>query len=182
MTLGHGGMPASPPERGEPWYRMELRFRAEGAEPIRIPITIVPRLALMRWEGEHGDQTWVDAPAETLASFRRLSKGIAPFPAGTLELGDTSPAEAQVDEVVSIADPAEPPSADAQGSGGSAAPWIAVGIAALLAAILLLLRRAGGIGGARAKLSKDAGSKACGSKSRPEDAGMRRFAAGQRVS
>ena len=137
--LASGGLPASAPERPAGWYRLFLSFRMEGPERMRIPITVVPGEELMRWEGEHGDGSWVEAPAETLAALRPLTKGLEPRHSSTLKLGSGSsgPTEARVDEVVVLADDEPAPPQD----GSSAIPWIAAGAVLLLGMTLVLVRR-----------------------------------------
>ena len=160
--LAYGGLPASPPKRPAGWYRMELLFRMEGPERMRIPITVIPGEELMRWEGRHGDGGWIEAPAETLAALRPLIAGLEPRHSSTLKIGERSgdATEARVDEVVSIgADEPAPPQ-----EGSSATPWIAAGAAFLVllaAGFSIARRRATQVGSARAELSKDAGSRAC---------------------
>ncbi len=120
-------------DRRAPWYRMVLLFRAEGTDRVRVPLTIVPAQGLVRWEGDDGDLAWATVPAETLRLQRRLTAGLEPRPAASLESGAANPAEARVDEVVLIDPPTE---GGASPSGGGVSTSVAAAGGGVLVVLL----------------------------------------------
>ena len=135
MALTEGGGPTDPPARGAGWYEVVMTIAVERERHETFPLAIVPSEGLMRGGDPEAGYSWMPVSARAAREYRRVTRGIAPFPASTLE--GTGRVEAQVDEVVL------PPRAEreAQDGGSSPLPWIAGGVALLVLAGLAIRRR-----------------------------------------
>jgi hypothetical protein len=123
-ALAEGGPPTGPP-KASGFYQVDLTGRGDG-ERFTFTVAIVPEAGLMRGGTEAEGYTWMPVSADAVRQFRRMTRGIEPFPAAKLAGLDVRPPEARVDEVV--LPPEEP------GSGGGGAPvwpWIVFGLPAL---------------------------------------------------
>ena len=126
------------PVRGLPWYGNTLTIPAEGGGEgrVSVSVTVVPSAGLMRVNGGDvvPDGVWVTLPSESKEAYAKLTAGLTPRPARTMQgAKDTALPPARVDEVV------EAPSAASDGSN----VWIfALGgvLAALIAGLLLRIR------------------------------------------
>jgi len=123
-----GGAPTTAPERGAPFFRLEVTVRA-GEQRDTWTNLYVPAAQKLRAD----DGTWMNPASTTLNELDRLVRGVAPLPAAGLGLPTAAPA------------PAPAPAAPASGGGPPAVVWalIAAGLLGLLAAWPLVLRRRG---------------------------------------
>ena len=124
-ALAEGGPPTNPPPDATGFYQVDLTGRGDG-ERFTFTVVIVPEAGLMRGGTEADGYTWMPVSTDAVGEFRRMTRGLEPFPAAKLAGLDARPPEARVDEVV--LPPAEP---DSGGGGAPVWPWIVFGIPAL---------------------------------------------------
>jgi hypothetical protein len=131
LALSEGGPPTDPPNHGAGWYSVLMTIQIGDDQFDQFRSAIVPSLGLLR--GSDAGEGYVFMPATDRAAgeYRRVTRGLAPFPAATLK-GVGAP-KARVDEVVLPA--AEPH----QDGGSSPLPWIAGGVV-LLGLVGVLIR------------------------------------------
>jgi hypothetical protein len=135
LAFQEGGPPTNPPSKASAFYRAELRVRGEGDDVFRFSIAVVPDAGLLRGE----DGTWMPVSNQAVAQFRRVTRGLEPFPAARLGGLDSGRVEARVDEVVM------PPEDVSRPAPGNAPvwPWILGGLALLTLSGYLLAAAAG---------------------------------------
>jgi hypothetical protein len=133
MVFTEGGGPTDPPSRGAPWYSVRITIEIDHGRHDHFSMAIVPSLGLLRGSDETSGYAWMPATPGALREYRRITRGLAPFPAGKLK-GVGAP-HARVDEVVLPPHEAEPD------GGSSPLPWIGGGIVLLGLAGLLIRRR-----------------------------------------
>jgi hypothetical protein len=133
MAITEGGPPTDPPKHGAEWYSVLMTIQIGDDEFDHFRSAIVPSLGLLR--GSDPSEGFVFMPATDRAAreYRRVTHGLAPFPADTLK-GVGTP-KVRVDEVVL---PTEQPHED---GGSSPLPWIAGGVALLALGGVLIRRR-----------------------------------------
>jgi MYXO-CTERM domain-containing protein len=129
-----GGAPTDPPSGKTGWYAVRV-IVDEGGEHHAFPMVVVPSAGLLRGGDDAGGYSWVRLTPDATRRYRKLTRGIAPYPAGKLR--GTGPPKVRVDEVV--LGPRQP----ATSGGASPLPWIGGGVALLAAVLFLLLRRRG---------------------------------------
>jgi MYXO-CTERM domain-containing protein len=133
------GGPSTLPPNPAPWYRVETRID-EGDSGFQASSVVVPSASMIRGDDNIGGyMSWVRISPATVRVYRKLTRGIAPFPARKLR--GLEPPPAKVDEVVLPPHPNRQPAAVAKDDGGSPLPWIGGGIALLAAGGLVLVRR-----------------------------------------
>lgn len=118
------------PERGLPWYKGMLTFRAEGGGKLRASVIVVPSAGLLSLPG----WGWWALPSKSRGAYAKLTAGLTPRPARTLP-----GTFARVVDVVEPPSPATP----APASDGSNVWIVALGggvLAALMAGLLLWIR------------------------------------------
>jgi hypothetical protein len=126
-ALPDGGPPAPPPTHPSGWYRATLTISAEGARD-RFAVAVLPVSRYIRGRGELGARyTWMHMSDRTARAYRRIARGLEPFPAATLRGLHQRPIAARVDEVVG-------PPADPRRSSGFPWLWTLLGIGAVAAA------------------------------------------------
>ena len=124
LVLQEGGPPTSAPSKSGAFYRARLAVMGDHDEIFRFSIELVPDLS--RIKGEDG--TWMAvSPGAVSTEFRRMTRGLDPFPAARLGGVAAPPKQAS-----------EPASDDAP-----LWPWLAGGLL-LLAGLAYLLGRKGG--------------------------------------
>jgi hypothetical protein len=134
MALTEGGPPTDPPDRGAPWYSVRTTIEIDRGRRDSFSTAIVPSAGLMRGSDASEGYVWMPATPRAKLVYRRVTRGLAPFPADSLK--GVGPPKVRVDEVVL-------PTEQAHHDGGSSPlPWIAGGVA-LLALVGLLIRRRG---------------------------------------
>jgi MYXO-CTERM domain-containing protein len=133
MALSEGGPPTDPPDRGAPWYSVRMTIEIDHGRRDSFSTAMVPSAGLMRGADASEGYVWMPATARGARVYRRVTRGLAPFPPASLK--GVGPPRVRVDEVVL---PAERPRQD---GGSSPLPWIAGGVALLALAGLLLRRR-----------------------------------------
>jgi len=121
MALIEGGGPTDPPKDAAGWYEVVMTIEGDQGRHDTFPLAIVPSEGLMRGGDAEAGYNWMSVTSAGAREYRRVTRGIAPFSARSLE-GLGRP-QAQVDEVV--LPPAEP---KAEGGGSSPLPWIAGGL------------------------------------------------------
>ena len=127
------GGPSTLPPNPAPWYRVRSKI-AEGDQGAWVSSVVVPSASMIRGDDNSGGyMSWVRISPDTLRIYRKLTQGIAPFPASKLR--GLEPRPAQVDEVVL------PTASDEDGGGGTAWPWVGGGIVLVGGAGLVLVRR-----------------------------------------
>jgi hypothetical protein len=135
-ALVGGGPPTDPPKRDGGWYSLLVTIQTGPDQFDRFTMAIVPSEGLLRAGNATDGYAWMSATAAGEREYRRITRGLTPFAPGALK-GVGAP-EARVDEVV-----LPPKEARPDGGGSSPLPWIAGGVALLLAAAGLLIRRRG---------------------------------------
>ncbi len=123
-ALAEGGPPTGPPAASG-FYQVDLTGRGDG-ELFTFTVVLVPDAGVMRGGTEAEGYTWMPVSATAVREFRRMTRGLEPFPEAKLAGLDVRPPEARVDEVV--LPPAEP---ESSGGGAPVWPWIVLGLAAL---------------------------------------------------
>lgn len=123
MALTEGGPPTDPPTRGAAWYEVIITIAMDREHHDTFPMAIVPSAGLMRGGDSAEGYTWMPVSSAAAREYRRITRGLAPFSAGSLE-GVGAP-KAQVDEVVL------PPEESNPDGGASPLPWIAGGLVLL---------------------------------------------------
>jgi hypothetical protein len=124
MALTEGGPPTTPPSHGAGWYRVTMTIEIDRGRHDTFPLTIVPSAGLMRGGDATEGYTWMPVSAAAAREYRRITRGIEPLAASTLE-GIGAP-KVRVDEVVLPPREAEP-----DGGSSSPLPWIAGGLVML---------------------------------------------------
>jgi hypothetical protein len=137
VALNSGGPPAAPPAEATGYYEVRITIAAEREIRETFPAALLPGAGLIRGGDAEAGYAWMSLPRRSIVLVRRLTSGLAPFPAASLE-GIDAP-KAQVDEVAL-------PRAEAQADpgGGPGWPWVAGGGAVVLLALALLAARVGG--------------------------------------
>jgi len=130
MALTEGGPPTDPPEHGAGWYSVRMTIEIDRGQHDSFSLVVVPSAGLLRGQDGSG-YAWMPATPAGLSEYRRITRGLEPFPARTLR------GVGRVEEVV-----APPKEARPDGDGSSPLPWIAGG-AVLAALAALLIRRHG---------------------------------------
>jgi LPXTG-motif cell wall-anchored protein len=136
-AIMEGGPSTLPPNKA-PWYRVLSKID-EGDQGFWVRSVVVPSASMIRGDDNAGGyMSWVRISPATLRVYRKLTQGIAPFPARKLR--GLEPPPAKVDEVVL---PPHPHSIAAakDDDGTSPLPWVGGGIALLAAGGLVLVRR-----------------------------------------
>jgi hypothetical protein len=136
MDLMDGGPPTDPPKEAAPFFTARLWVKVDDGRTQRFDTAFVPRYGLMRGD----DGTWMDAPVQTEAAFKRSARGLEASPAS-----DLGPLPAPTAEPVPA--PAQDPAPVDDGS--PLLPIAALGLAGVLAtwALLFYLRRRRGTEG-----------------------------------
>jgi hypothetical protein len=126
MALTEGGPPAGPPRSGAPWYTVRTIIEIGPDTRDHFDSAIVPSVGLLRGRDGSG-YAWMPVSAAARSVYRRVTLGLAPFPAASLK---------------GVAVAASPREAD-PGTGGSssALPWIGGGLLLVALAALLISRR-----------------------------------------
>jgi hypothetical protein len=133
MALSEGGPPTDPPDRGAPWYSVRTTIEVGPDQRDSFSSAIVPSAGLVRGADAGEGFVWMPATPRGEQVYRRVTRGLAPFPAATLK-GVGAP-KVRVDEVLL-------PAAEAHEDGGSSPlPWIAGGVVLLGLAGLLIRHR-----------------------------------------
>jgi hypothetical protein len=128
-AMPEGGPPAPPPKHPSGWYRATLTVRAGDArDRFDVQVVLGSRYFGGNYDPAVGQYMWSHMADDTAAAYRRITRGLEPFPASTLRGLHPHPLRAQVAEVV--APPAEPEPA----GGGFPWLWTALGTAAALLA------------------------------------------------
>jgi len=123
MALTEGGPPTDPPDRAAPWYTVRMTIAIGEGQRDHFTSAIVPSTGLTRGSDAVEGYVWMPATPRAKAAYRRVTHGLAPFPADTLKGVGATTAEAHPD------------------GGSSPLPWIAAGVALLALAGLLIRRR-----------------------------------------
>jgi len=131
LALSEGGAPTDPPAGGAGWYQVVMTIEVDRGRHETFPLAIVPSQGLMRGGDAEAGYTWMPASSAAAREYRRVTRGLAPLSASTLE-GVGRP-EARVGPP-----PGEPA---AEGGGSSPLPWIAAGVVLLGIAVALIRRR-----------------------------------------
>ena len=133
MALTEGGPPTDPPDRASGWYSVRMTIEIDHGRRDSFPLVIVPGAGLMRGGDAGQGYAWMPVAPTAVREYRRVTRGLAPFPAGALK--GVGPPRVRVDEVVL-------PRAEAEPDGGSSPlPWIAGGVVLLALAGALIRRR-----------------------------------------
>jgi hypothetical protein len=80
MDLMDGGPPTDPPKEAAPFFTARLWIKVDDGKTQRFDTAFVPRYGLMRGD----DGTWMDAPVQTEAAFKRGARGLEASPASDL--------------------------------------------------------------------------------------------------
>jgi hypothetical protein len=141
QALIGGGPPADPPKRDEGWYSLLVTIQTGPDQFDDFSMAIVPSKGLLR-AGDAGEgYAWMSATPAGAREYRRITRDLTPFAAGTLkDVGAPGTPKARVDEVVR---PPKETQEQADGGGSSPLPWIAGGLVLVLALAGLLIRRRG---------------------------------------
>jgi hypothetical protein len=134
MDLMDGGPPTDPPKEAAPFFTARLWIKVDDGKTQRFDTAFVPRYGLMRGD----DGTWMDAPAQTEAAFKRGARSLEASPAS-----DLGPLPAPTAEP--IAAPAKDP-APVDDGGSSAWPIALLAAGGVVAMTVVLLRRRGAEG------------------------------------
>jgi hypothetical protein len=128
QPLAEGGAMTSAPQHRAPFYTMRITVKDEGASDHHWSQAYLPSAGLIR-AGEEGDYSWLRTTPAGRPVFARVTRGLAPFPAGKLPrvAPETAPDQASV--TIPPA-PAPKPRTAAVDTGGGF-PWA---LAALVAA------------------------------------------------
>ncbi len=127
-AIPEGGPPAPPPKHLSGWYRATLTVRAGDArDRFSVQVVLGSRYFGGGYDPAAGAYTWSHMADNTVAAYRRITRGLEPFPASTLRGLHPRPLDTRVVEVVTP--PAEP------GSGGGF-PWLPAALGAAAAALL----------------------------------------------
>lgn len=141
-ALPEGGPPAPPPKHPSGWYRATLTVRGDGAhDRFSVQVVLGSRYFGGGYDPEAGRYMWSHMADNTVAAYRRITRGLEPFPASRLRGLHQPPLETRVMEVVA-------PPADPEPAGF---PWLWTGLGAAVVALLgaasvtaVRRRRAGG--------------------------------------
>jgi hypothetical protein len=124
IALTEGGPPADPPRSGAGWYTVRTTIEIDHGRRDHFSSAIVPSAGLLRGGDAGQGYAWMPVTAATARAYRRVTNGLAPFPAGTLKGVAPGPAH------------------HANPDGGSSPlPWIGGGLVAIALAGLLIRRR-----------------------------------------
>ena len=135
VALMRGGPSADPPDAAA-FFRVELTMRGDG-ELVTFPVVIVPDAGLLR-DGTAADgYRWFQVPDRVAREYRRITRGLEPFPAA--KLAGLRPPRARVDEVVL------PPREPEPTASSLAWPWIVSALAGG-PSLLLAVGRSGAAG------------------------------------
>ena len=132
-TIIEGAPPTSPPHEPEPWYRARVTIGGGGHhESFRL--IVLPRSGYLGGLGTAGyADDWMRINDRAAAVYRRLSRGLEPFPGSRLAIGDDDETPAPAPEPAPEASAVE--QADDEGDGiavaGIVAGVVLVGIAGL---------------------------------------------------
>ncbi|MEA2330953.1 MAG: hypothetical protein QOH58_1091 [Thermoleophilaceae bacterium] len=128
MALQEGGPPTDPPREGAGYYEVRVKVAINRVRHEILPLAILPGGGLMRTGDAQQGYGWLNVSRAAVLRYRELTRGLAPFPADTLE-GLGSADRPQV--AVVAADPA----------AGTPWAWLAVWVVLLAAAAAALIRR-----------------------------------------
>jgi hypothetical protein len=122
-ALGMTGAPIPPPRVGAGWFRAKVTIRHGGTRD-GFRLAVVPARAASRGP----DGTWTQMSYRSVRNFRRLAKGIEPFPASVLSRGSrqASGAGDRLSETSSSAPGDEDP------------PWVLIGAGSLALATVAM--------------------------------------------
>jgi MYXO-CTERM domain-containing protein len=136
-----GGVAADAPPRTADRWRATITIGDghEGGPIENFPQLVVPEAGYLRVDG-----AWQPMSTRAAREWTRVTKGIEPLPPPKPAAKDHTEAD-QTDEANSVEPPPRPAddvSADQSGAGGTDAwPWIAVGVAGLVALLAVRQRR-----------------------------------------
>jgi hypothetical protein len=144
LAFGEGGPPTDPPDHPIPWYRARLTVDTGGGHSESFWIVLAPAAGLVRGTDQMGGAAWLPVSRDAVRTYRAVTRGLAPFPAGRLTgLESPDPPKVRVDEIVL------PPQEPQRSSGGGVPAWpFVLGGLALAGCAVLVLRRRAGPGGA----------------------------------
>jgi hypothetical protein len=131
MALTEGGPPTDPPDRGAGWYSVRMTIEIDRGRHDVFPLVIVPSAGLMRGGDASEGYTWMPATRTARREYGRITRGLAPLPAGTLR--GVGPPKVRVDEVV-----LPPAEAKPDEGGTSPLPFVAGGVVLLALAGALI--------------------------------------------
>lgn len=124
-----GGTPAMPPTEAAPWYRATLEMgdgRPGGRVYDTFKVNVLPQAGLIRGRDGYGGSLWRKMSSQQQAIYRRLTSGIAPFPAQRLKgVAEPEPASGATSSATASAD------------GDDSMPWVLIGAAAAALAAAL---------------------------------------------
>jgi hypothetical protein len=136
MDLMDGGPPTDPPKEAAPFFTARLWVRVDDGKTQRFDTAFVPRYGLMRGD----DGTWMDAPVQTEAAFKRGARGLEASPAS-----DLGPLPAPTAEPVPA--PAQDPAPVDDGSPLWPIAFLGLAAAVATSALVLYVRRRRGTEG-----------------------------------
>jgi hypothetical protein len=134
-----GGQPSIATGEKAPWYRLGIRIHLEGAHDEHFAMAFVPAIRMLRGGNRESGYEWIRLSRTDTATFGKLTRGLAPFPARRLR--GTGPPAVRVDEVVVGA--AHSGGSSGGDGGSSPVPWIAGGVALIGGLLALIWRRRG---------------------------------------
>jgi hypothetical protein len=123
MALSEGGPPTDSPKRAAAWYSVLITVQIGDDQFDHFRLAVVPSLGLLRSSDVSEGFVFMPAPDRTIREYRRATRGLEPFPAGTLK-------------GVAARSAKEP----RQDGDSSPLPWIAGGVV-LLGLAGLVIRR-----------------------------------------
>jgi hypothetical protein len=127
------------PERAEPWYRVRLKFGGGGHGSVEL--IVLPRGGYLAGlaEAAGASYDWTTIDSRVAALYRRLVRGLEPYPAARLEL----PQEPRP-KLTTAVDPAAAQSEDrGEGSDGLAVAGATASVILLAAGVASFRRRRG---------------------------------------
>lgn len=136
MDLMDGGPPTDPPKEAAPFFTARLWVKVDDGKTQRFDTAFVPRYGLMRGD----DGTWMDAPVQTEAAFKRAARGLEASPAS-----DLGPLPAPTAEPVPA--PAQDPAPVDDGSPLWPTAFLGLVAAVATSALVLYVRRRRGTEG-----------------------------------
>jgi hypothetical protein len=136
MDLMDGGPPTDPPKEAAPFFTARLWVRVDDGKTQRFDTAFVPRYGLMRGD----DGTWMDAPVQTEAAFKRGARGLEASPPS-----DLGPLPAATAEPVPA--PAQDPAPVDDGSPLWPIAFLGLAAAVATSALVLYVRRRRGTEG-----------------------------------
>ena len=85
MALTEGGPPTDPPDRAAPWYTVRTTIAIGEGQRDHFMSAIVPSTGLTRGSDAVEGYVWMPSTPRAKAAYRRVTRGLAPFPADTLK-------------------------------------------------------------------------------------------------